>query len=850
MRIHSGDQGRFALILSVLLLGSLSAGWCEQAAISPVNEEKRGLLQATLEAGMAEFKIPGAIAGLWFPGRGEWVGTAGIGNPATGKAPGIDDRVRIGSVSKSFTATVVLQLVDEGLLSLDDPLSRWEPQVPGADGITVRQLLNMTSGLFNYTDLPEFWDELLSDPLAIWTPRKLVDMALAKPVLFQPGTQFMYCNTNYILLGIIIEKVTGRTASDVITSKIINRLGLKDTSFPMTPDIEEPYVRGYMPAEGEENGSAKLADLSICSPTPYWTAGGIIGTLGDLRVWMKAIATGELLSPEMHAEQLKFMAPNTKNYGLGVMNGGLLFGHSGEVLGYNSSMYYIPSMDAICVVLAGRYPSEIEGASDEIMSALIKTMLAPSPSEFSYPEPADFGSLSWRDAFLAAHKKFSSEYAFGEWKSVDWAGLAARFLPRIEKAQAEGDERAFYLALHEYLFSIPDGHLSLGADNPAIPLAVARDLVGGGFGLSVAELDDGRIIAAGLIPGGAAAAAGMAPGAEILSWNSLPAKTALDRVDPGVLPFKPLTKAIGGANPPATDYGRRLEQCRLLVRGPVGTKVDVEFLNPGSMVKRYATLEAVDDGGASLALVDFASRPEFSDTIDYRILPEGFGYILVRMEYDFTNPGYPTSVYERFKEAVSSFVDAKVPGIILDFRGNYGGSDQLAADICGFFYSSPSFYEMQEYFDKRDGRFLRITVSERGPEPIVENVMIEPQSPHYSGAVAVLVNPQTKSSGEGVPMGIARLPQGKVVGFNGTNGSFGMVGGEIRLPGGFSIGYPFGRSVDSTGLIQLDSRMGSGGVAPGLKVPKTYENVMAFASGADVELEYAIRYLSEQAGSL
>ena len=98
-------------------------------------------------------------------------------------------------------------------------------------------------------------------------------------------------------------------------------------------------------------------------------------------------------------------------------------------------------------------------------------------------------------------------------------------------------------------------------------------------------------------------------------------------------------------------------------------------------------------------------------------------------------------------------------------------------------------------------------------------------------------------------MGIARLPQGKVVGFDGTNGSFGMVGGEIQLPEGFRIGYPFGRSIDSSGLVQLDSKMGSGGVAPGLKVPKTYENVMAFASGVDVELQYAMGHLFEQAGT-
>jgi len=834
----------FALVTAAFLLGPLSGAWCEQNSIPPVDEEKRALLQETLEAGIAHFKMPGAIAGLWFPGKGEWLGTAGVGNPSTGKAPGIDDKVRMGSITKSFTATLVLQLADEGLLSLDDPLSRWEPQVQGARDITVRHLLNMTSGLFNYTDIPEFWEKLNADPRAVWTPRQLVDMATANPPLFAPGARYMYCNTNYILLGMIIEKATGRTVSEEFDARIVRRLGLKNTSFPMIPEIGEPYMRGYQPAEGEEDGSDKVREFSLTSPTPYWTAGGAIGTLGDLRTWMKAIASGELLSPKMHAEQLSFKAPNTEYYGLGVMNGGKLFGHSGEVPGYNSSMYYIPSMDAVCIVLTGRYPSEVEGASDQILSALIEAMLAPSSSEYSFPEPEDFSGLSWSDAFTAAHRKLSREYAFGEWKSVDWDGLAATFLPRIEKAQAEGNKKAFYLALHEYLFSIPDGHLSLNAEDPALPLAIARDLAGGGFGLSVAELDDGRTIISGLISGGPASKAGMAPGAEILSWNGLPVKIALDRVNVGALPYKKLTRAVGGANPPATDEGRRLEQCRLLPRGQIGTKVKVEFKNPGSVVQQSTILEAIDDGGASFGLVDFASRPEFSDAIDYRILPEGFGYVLVRMEYDVSSPGYPVKVYENFKEAMARFADARVPGVILDFRGNYGGSDQLAADMCGFFYKSPAFYEMQEYFDKRDGSFLRITVSERDADPIVENIMIEPQSPYYVGPVAVLVNPQTKSSGEGVPMGIARLPQGKVIGFGGTNGSFGMVGGGIGLPEGLSIGYPFGRSVDSAGIVQLDSRKGSGGVVPGLRVPKTYENVLAFASGADVELQYAIRYLS------
>ena len=123
---------------------------------------------------------------------------------------------------------------------------------------------------------------------------------------------------------------------------------------------------------------------------------------------------------------------------------------------------------------------------------------------------------------------------------------------------------------------------------------------------------------------------------------------------------------------------------------------------------------------------------------------------------------------------------------------------------------------------------------------------MEPQSPRYPGPVAVLVNPGTVSSGEGLAMGIRRSPRARVVGFFGTNGSFVMVGGQIRMPGGILIGYPFGRSVDRDCRIQLDSREGVGGVAPDVRVPRTLENVLAFAAGTDVELLHALDCLSEK----
>jgi len=463
---------------------------------------------------------------------------------------------------------------------------------------------------------------------------------------------------------------------------------------------------------------------------------------------------------------------------------------------------------------------------------------------FQYPDPADYRALAWTDAFKAAHDKFSREYAFGDWKGVDWSGLSGRFLPRIALAQAVGDEKAYYPALHEYVCSIPDGHISLSAGNAAVPAALGKELAGGGFGVAVAELDDWRVIAAAVVPNGPAESAGIAAGAEIVSWEGRPVKAAIGRIVVGAVPFKVLTGAVGGESPQATTEHERLEKVRLLTRGPVGAAVQVEFKNPGSAASQTAVLTAVDDAGQGLSLVNFAKRPDLSDRIDSRILPEGYGYVLVRMELDLSDPGgYPTRIFQKFREAIASFVAAGVPGVIVDLRGNYGGSDKFAADMCGFFTAAPSFYEQQEYYDKRTGTFLWYTVDEQSPDPFVDNLSITPQAPFFGGPVVVLVNPGTISSGEGPAMGIARLPQGRVIGFHGTNGSFGMVGGQIAMPGGYTIGYPFGRSVDQHGTVQLDSRNGIGGVAPNPRVPKTLDNVLAFAAGIDVELQYAVRYL-------
>jgi carboxyl-terminal processing protease len=458
---------------------------------------------------------------------------------------------------------------------------------------------------------------------------------------------------------------------------------------------------------------------------------------------------------------------------------------------------------------------------------------------FTAPDPADYSAIAWTEAFKAAHAKLSLEYAFSAWKGVDWPGLYGRFLPRIEQAQAAHDERAYYLALHEYICSIPDGHVSLSANDPTTVTSLCQELVGGGYGLAVAELDDWRVVAAAVVSDSPAAQAGIAPGAEIVTWGELPVRMAIGRIDLGAIPYRTLTGEYSPSSEvsKATSEHFRLEQTRLLTRGPVGARIRVVFKNPGSVNTQTATLTAVDDGGRTFSLLNFAVRPDFSDKVDYRILPEGYGYILLRAEVDLTDMAlYPTRIFQQFQEAIASFVAAGAPGVILDLRGNYGGSDELAADLCGFFYSSQRFYEYQEMYDKRNNTFPRLG-----------GIFIAPQTPHYGGPVVVLVNPGTKSSGEGPAAYLSQLPNGSVIGFHGTNGSFGMAGGEISMPGGYTIKYPFGRSVDQYGVVQLDSRNGIGGVRPTYLVPKTLENVLALAAGTDVELQYAVRYLKEMA---
>ncbi|GLX09082.1 serine hydrolase domain-containing protein [Microbispora sp. NBRC 16548] len=327
------------LTVSALLLGAAPVAPAPGAA-DPGRRPRdaEAALGAVLDRAVSEGS-PGALAQVSRAG-GTTTVTRGFADTGTRRRPRADMRFRIGSTTKTFVATVVLQLVAEGRLRLDDTVERWLPGLvtgTGNDGraITIRMLLNHTSGLFNYTKDERVPEGLERDPLTTFTPRRLVGYALSHPPVFRPGTSWEYSNTNYVLLAMIIKRVTGHAYSTEITTRVLRPLGLRATYFPGTsPDVRAPFIHAY-----SKDG------LSRFNPSWAWAAGEMVSTVGDLNRFDSALLSGRLLPAPLMREMLTpvlksdvFHGPGPYRYGLGVMMvtlpcGVTVYGHGGTIFG-------------------------------------------------------------------------------------------------------------------------------------------------------------------------------------------------------------------------------------------------------------------------------------------------------------------------------------------------------------------------------------------------------------------------------------------------------------------------------------------------------------------------------------
>ncbi|MFC7305510.1 serine hydrolase domain-containing protein [Streptomyces monticola] len=341
--------------------------------------------QATQEAMDAAVKggVPG-VAGQAKDKHGTWKGTSGVGNLKTGKPRSAHDRFRVGSITKTFVATVLLQLQAEGRIDLDDTVEEWLPGVVhgnGHDGgkITVRQLLNHTSGIYNYTDDPEFQEtffgkEFLEHRYDTFEPGELVDIALGHKPTFEPGKGWSYSNTNYILAGMVIEKVTGTPYGEEVEERVIEPLGLHATSVPGTDaGVPKPSSRAYSKLSQEATG--KTYDVTELNPSGAGAAGEMISSPGDLNRFYSALLRGKLL-PAQELKEMKTTIPvgdeaPQASYGLGLMKSGLpcggeVWGHGGGIHGSLSQAVTSPDGGH---VLAFNFNGDWAGGSEAVVEA-------------------------------------------------------------------------------------------------------------------------------------------------------------------------------------------------------------------------------------------------------------------------------------------------------------------------------------------------------------------------------------------------------------------------------------------------------------------------------------------------
>jgi D-alanyl-D-alanine carboxypeptidase len=336
-----------ALALTVL---ALMAGARAQAVAAQFDPATTATLSSIVEKGMTAAHIPGMAVGIWIPGRGTYVRQFGTDNITTGSPFRVDDHIRIASITKTFTATAILQLVDQGRLKLSDHLSSFVKGIRYGDDITIKEMLNMTSGIYDFTNDAAFLARYEANPNTPGSDQTTLEILRRHDPSFIPGTAVEYSDSNYVLLGMIVQQLTHQTLTQYMQTHIFDRLGMSRTSYPTTPAMPSPFAHGYF----QLTDSSLLRDVTFSNPNIAGGAGAIISTLGDLKLWAEALATGALLSPATQAERLQtvLLAPGKipLRYGLGILNINGFLGHNGAIAGYGSAMFYLPSAHATFVV--------------------------------------------------------------------------------------------------------------------------------------------------------------------------------------------------------------------------------------------------------------------------------------------------------------------------------------------------------------------------------------------------------------------------------------------------------------------------------------------------------------------
>ncbi len=350
-----------------------SFSFADSSAANSNNTKYNQLLSEITASG-----VPGITMSIYKPGDGLWLGASGKADLRNHVAMKPCHISRMGSTVKTVTAVTILKLVEEGRLQLDDKAAMYLSgselhDIANADKATIRQLLNHSSGIFNYIQSARFQTASLNNLIREWKPNELLAYARGKSAYFEPGTDTRYSNTNYIFLGMIIEKVTGKPFWQVFQEKLFTPLGLTETLFAATNKVPANIVRGYV----DFFGNLQVVDATYFSGWDYYTAdGGLISNVYDMTAFMRRLFDGNIINAGLLNEMLTTIAPQKADpdffpiqNGLGIFkistSHGDAFMHSGDAIGYYATMVYFPATKTVIVWAAnGNY-----GKIDQFISS-------------------------------------------------------------------------------------------------------------------------------------------------------------------------------------------------------------------------------------------------------------------------------------------------------------------------------------------------------------------------------------------------------------------------------------------------------------------------------------------------
>lgn len=420
----------------------------------------------------------------------------------------------------------------------------------------------------------------------------------------------------------------------------------------------------------------------------------------------------------------------------------------------------------------------------------------------------DFSDLSYSEAFDAMIEKMRTEYAFTEYKGIDWDAKVEEFRPRFVAAEEEQDVRAYLIALRDFAWSIPDGHIS--APFIADEFSIAT---GGGLGIAVRELDDHRVIVNFLLADSPAAETGIEERAEIVTINDQPIREVI-------------SDTVAWSAPYSTQHFKRLQQLRYVTRFPVGTEVELTYKNPGDTETQTVTLEAIPERDSFVFSSFNAGRTGFEQPVEYTLLDDGYGYAKI---YSFAdNDLLSIQLWERMIRSLNA---AQVPGLIIDMRQNSGGRGFLADQMAAYFFNESLELGNTGLYNEETGDFYF-------DERTIDRFYLPADDLRYDGEVAVLIGPNCNSACEFFTYDMTLQDRAAVVGQYPTAGLGGSVE-DFLMPENQPIRMTIGRNVDMNGEIHIEGK----GVPPTVQVPVNEETL--FSEG-DPILEAAIDYLDAE----